>query len=295
MKTLNYKYAIFPTTPQRRHLSTQMKESRFQWNRAVKTRKRLKGSLQCFKVAPVLREIFSIQKDNTQGLRAKAIARAHESFPDCDTRDLPTLYDLNKIFGKAFPIRSEHIDFECLADQLQPLLRKEMTDFRAYWRLPEKDRAKSPPKRIIYFRLLDAVRDYAGLEAQRFMNAAFQAKSTVSRSTVRFKISGGGKSNSRFEAACSPSPEQRKIGKCLTARNIVAVQTVSSRDLVLYMADSRMIRAQLNKACNARDFYLGFYIEPNDDGELCVDRDMLRSRNGASCKIGGIRQLVPTD
>ena len=89
--------------------------------------------------------------------------------------------------------------------------------------------------------------------------------------------------------------EQRKIGKCLTARNIVAVQTVSSRDLVLYMADSRMIRAQLNKACNARDFYLGFYIEPNDDGELCVDRDMLRSRNGASCKIGGIRQLVPTD
>ena len=212
MKTLNYKYAIFPTTPQRRHLSTQMKESRFQWNRAVKTRKRLKGSLQCFKVAPVLREIFSIQKFNNQHQRAKAIARAHASFPDCDTKDLPTLYDLNKIFGKAFPIRSEHIDFECLADELQPLLRQEMTDFRAYWRLSEKDRAKSPPKRTIYFRLLDAVRDYAGLEAQRFMNAAFQAKSTVSRSTVRFKISGGGKSNSRFEAACSPSPEQRKIG-----------------------------------------------------------------------------------
>lgn len=89
--------------------------------------------------------------------------------------------------------------------------------------------------------------------------------------------------------------QQRKIGKCLPARSIVAVQTVSPRDLVLYLSDNRMIRAQLRKSCNARDYYLGFYIEPSDDGELCVGRDTLRSRNGATCKIGAIRQLVPAE
>lgn len=89
--------------------------------------------------------------------------------------------------------------------------------------------------------------------------------------------------------------EQRKIGNCISARSIVAVQTISPRDLVLYLSDSRIIRAQLPKSCNARDYYLGFYIEPNEDGELCVGRDTLRSRNGATCRIGAIRQLVPVE
>ena len=89
--------------------------------------------------------------------------------------------------------------------------------------------------------------------------------------------------------------EQRKIGSCIPARSIVAVQTVGVRDLVLYLSDNRMIRAQLRKSCNARDFYLGFQIEPNKDGDLCVGRDTLRTRNGAACKIGAIRQLVAAD
>lgn len=91
------------------------------------------------------------------------------------------------------------------------------------------------------------------------------------------------------------SYEQRKIGKCISARSIVAVQTVSARDLVLYLSDRRMIRAQLKKSCNARDFYLGFYVEPNEDGALCVGRDTLRARNGATCTIGAIRELVPAE
>ncbi len=89
--------------------------------------------------------------------------------------------------------------------------------------------------------------------------------------------------------------EQREIGKCIPARSIVAVQTISTRDLVLYLSDNRMIRAQLRKSCSARDFYLGFQIQPNKDGNLCVGRDILRTRNGAACKIGAIRQLVPAD
>lgn len=98
-----------------------------------------------------------------------------------------------------------------------------------------------------------------------------------------------------WQAAMPREYQQRKIGKCLPAKDIIAVQTVSSRDLVLHMADRRMIRALLPKSCNARDFYLGFYVEPNDDGKLCVDRDLLRARSGATCKIGAIRQLVPAE
>ena len=89
--------------------------------------------------------------------------------------------------------------------------------------------------------------------------------------------------------------EQREIGKCIPARSIVAVQTMSARDLVLYLSDSRMIRAQLRKSCSARDFYLGFQIEPNKDGDLCVGRDTLRTRNGAACKLSENRQLVPVE
>ncbi|GAB5349417.1 hypothetical protein TMRO357_01599 [Alteriqipengyuania sp. 357] len=88
---------------------------------------------------------------------------------------------------------------------------------------------------------------------------------------------------------------QRKIGNCIKAEEIVAVQTASSRDLVLHMADRRIIRAQLDKSCNARDYYLGFYLEPTEDGELCVNRDILKARNGAACKIGAIRQLVAAE
>ena len=210
MKTLNYKYAIFPTKPQKRHLSRQMKECRIQWNRAVKTRRRLKGSLQCYKVGVVLCEVLSIQKGNTQGQRAKALARLQETVTDVSTKDLPVLYDLRKVFGKVFEISPEHLDLALLADAIQPLLREELTAHREYWRLPEDKRGKTPPKRPIYFKLLAAVSDFAGLEAQRYMKSAFWSPK-ISRSTIRFTVSGS-QGKSRFENACAPSPEQRRIG-----------------------------------------------------------------------------------
>lgn len=87
--------------------------------------------------------------------------------------------------------------------------------------------------------------------------------------------------------------EERKIGKCLSVRNIAAVQTGSGNQILLYTRDRRVISARLEKACRARDFYSGFYIEQNDDGMLCVERDKLQSRAGANCEINRIRQLVP--
>ncbi|MBX7496397.1 hypothetical protein K3172_11080 [Qipengyuania sp. 6B39] len=84
---------------------------------------------------------------------------------------------------------------------------------------------------------------------------------------------------------------ERPMGRCLPASGIVGVSDSGSR-LIIYMRDRSMISARLEKACSPRDFYLGFYMERSEDGQLCVDRDRLMSRAGAKCRISGMNQLV---
>ncbi|MGH6631272.1 MAG: hypothetical protein ACREB3_16210 [Burkholderiales bacterium] len=87
--------------------------------------------------------------------------------------------------------------------------------------------------------------------------------------------------------------KERKVGKCLAMGGIAGVQIDREEDrLLLFMRDQRLIGASLEKACAARDFYSGFYVERSGDGKLCVDRDMLHARSGASCSVSRLRQLV---
>lgn len=86
--------------------------------------------------------------------------------------------------------------------------------------------------------------------------------------------------------------EEKRIGKCLAVEGISGVQTDSGNRLLLFLRDRRIISLNLEKACRARDFYSGFYLERSEDGKLCVDRDRLHSRNGAKCEIDRMRQLV---
>jgi hypothetical protein len=90
----------------------------------------------------------------------------------------------------------------------------------------------------------------------------------------------------------APRFSERKIGKCVPVAGIAAVQPSGANQLLLLMRDRRLISASLEKACRARDFYSGFYIERSGDGKLCVDRDKLHSRAGANCEISRMRQLV---
>ncbi|MFZ9395208.1 MAG: hypothetical protein ACO25F_03995 [Erythrobacter sp.] len=89
--------------------------------------------------------------------------------------------------------------------------------------------------------------------------------------------------------------QERKIGKCLSISDIAGVQTGSGDRLLLFMRDRRMVTARLEKSCRARDFYSGFYVERNDVGKLCVERDKLQSRAGANCQLSRIRELVPVE
>lgn len=87
---------------------------------------------------------------------------------------------------------------------------------------------------------------------------------------------------------------ERKVGKCVPVSGIAAVQPDAGM-LLLFMRDQRLISASLEKACSARDFYKGFYLERTGDGLLCVGRDKLHSRAGASCELSRIRQLVAAE
>ena len=87
MKTLYSKYAIFPTLPQRRHLSARMKERRIQWNRAVATRKRLRANLECFKLEYVLGQVRSETKGSTHHKRLPGFEKKYaELFPNAFIR-----------------------------------------------------------------------------------------------------------------------------------------------------------------------------------------------------------------
>ena len=94
------------------------------------------------------------------------------------------------------------------------------------------------------------------------------------------------------QQAAPPRLVERKMDDCVAVSSIAGVQTSGADRLILYLRDRRMVSAQLERSCKARDFYSGFYLEKNDDGRLCVKRDKLQSRSGANCEVERMRQLV---
>ena len=85
------------------------------------------------------------------------------------------------------------------------------------------------------------------------------------------------------------------MGKCLSVSAISGVQPNGGNRLLLFMRDERIVSAELERACRARDFYSGFYLSQNNDGKLCVGRDQLQSRSGVNCKLSSLRRLVESD
>ncbi|KPP95018.1 hypothetical protein [Erythrobacter sp. HL-111] len=86
--------------------------------------------------------------------------------------------------------------------------------------------------------------------------------------------------------------EEREMAKCLPVERIAGVQTGSGNRLLLFLTDERIVSVNLEKTCRARDFYSGFYVERNEDGQLCVERDRIKSRTGLRCEVERMRQLV---
>lgn len=93
----------------------------------------------------------------------------------------------------------------------------------------------------------------------------------------------------------APRVVERKMGRCLPISAIAGVQASGDNKLILFMRDRRIVSATLEKACRARDFYSGFYVDRNSDGLLCVERDELQSRSGSNCQLKGMKQLIEQD
>lgn len=98
------------------------------------------------------------------------------------------------------------------------------------------------------------------------------------------------------QGAPPPRFVERKMGQCVPMASIAGGRPESGSRLMLFMRDRRLIAANLEKSCSARDFYSGFYVDkPNSDGKLCVDRDRILARNGARCEIASFRLMVADD
>ena len=74
--------------------------------------------------------------------------------------------------------------------------------------------------------------------------------------------------------------------------NIVGVQPTNDNRLLLFTQERQVLAARLERSCVARAFYAGFYVERSEDGQLCVARDLLQSRAGASCEVSEFSRLV---
>ncbi len=88
---------------------------------------------------------------------------------------------------------------------------------------------------------------------------------------------------------------ERKTANCLPIASIAGVQPESPNRLLLITRNRKLIGASLDKTCRARDFYSGFYVERNEDGQLCAGRDVIHSRAGANCAVTKMRELVQDD
>jgi hypothetical protein len=86
--------------------------------------------------------------------------------------------------------------------------------------------------------------------------------------------------------------EERRMGGCVEIDDIAGVQPAEENRLLLFMRDRRVLTAALERTCKSEDYYSGFYLERNADGQLCPRRDQLQSRAGASCRVAQFHRLV---
>ncbi len=85
--------------------------------------------------------------------------------------------------------------------------------------------------------------------------------------------------------------KEKKGPKCVQTRLIAGATLLSQNSVDLIFRDRSRVRAKLERSCPALDYYHGFYLSPTADGQICADRDSIRSRMGGQCGIDKFRSL----
>lgn len=238
---LNYKYEIFPTTPQKYQIFKLFRMCRVQWNKAVLERKKLLNLLKKGKIENLLDTLLSVEKNSNQVNRKKAIEKLKKQYSHLSFETVTYLYDVKSIFGKLLDKRlSEFTDKKILLDYLNAEYEKEnqafkmeveqinqeLKEHKEKWvkANPEKDinNYKKPKfnfktKRLIFFSFKNGINNYAGYYANRYQKKSFKLKGLKPESTnngyslIAGNISGSANSV-KWNTAVNPSPEQRKFG-----------------------------------------------------------------------------------
>lgn len=88
-----------------------------------------------------------------------------------------------------------------------------------------------------------------------------------------------------------PRWKESKGPRCINLPAIAgaAIDGPDSVDFVL--KGGRRVRARLDHACPALDYYSGFYLVSPGDGRVCADRDSVHARSGGACEIERFRTL----
>ncbi|ATE67295.1 hypothetical protein COO09_01085 [Rhizorhabdus dicambivorans] len=87
----------------------------------------------------------------------------------------------------------------------------------------------------------------------------------------------------------------KKGPKCVAMGAIAGAAVVADDAIDLVLKGGQRLRAQFSSNCPALDYYSGFYILPTEDGRICADRDVIRTRAGGQCEIQRFRKLVLVD
>jgi hypothetical protein len=79
--------------------------------------------------------------------------------------------------------------------------------------------------------------------------------------------------------------------RCIPAARIIGFTAPGESSVDLVFRDRTRIRARLERRCASLGFYRSFYIDTMPDGQICADRDSIRSRTGGECEIDQFRTL----
>jgi len=81
--------------------------------------------------------------------------------------------------------------------------------------------------------------------------------------------------------------------RCIPIRQILAATSPRQESVDIIFRNGSRVRAQLERRCPTIDFYRALYLQPTEDGRICADRDVIRSRTGGECGIDQFRTLTP--
>ena len=102
----------------------------------------------------------------------------------------------------------------------------------------------------------------------------------------------------RIQTTVAPPPQiielkEKKGPRCIPSAAVGGAAVIAGNSVDFILRGGGRVRAKFRASCPALDYYSGFYLSPTADGQICADRDAVRSRAGGECEIDKFRLLLP--